>query len=109
MRSASGEPTPAAWLRIRFCCSRSSFEVELRVVDPHVGQVAEAGVDAVDRGTVGDRILDDLARGPNSRGDPRREATARAVGDPLDLFERHSLAVDGDRPPRGVARLASSR
>ena len=78
--SPRGSPTPAAWLRTRL--SWSCFELVLR--DHDVGEVAEAGGDAVDHGALGHRVVDHragaghAARARRARGPPAGPARATA-------------------------------
>ena len=55
----SGSPTPTECERIRFICSVASWSASIR----GAGELAEAGVDAVDRGVALGRALDDRGAG----------------------------------------------
>ena len=90
-RLESGSPTPAAWLRSRFNCRA----LERVVRDPHVGERAEAGIDAVDGfvalGLPGDhraRRIDARTRGLGETDRPI------VVSNRRDILERERLAIE---------------
>ena len=88
--AASGAPTPAAWLRIRLTWSC----VQLVGRDPDVGELAEAGVDPVDRLPRRDGGLDETtARDQRVRAAGRVDPEARRPGgadDVRDVSDRPS-------------------
>ena len=52
--SSKGSPRPQAWLRTRLRCNL----LQVFAAYPHIGQLAEAGVDAIGRFIAGDNALD---------------------------------------------------
>ena len=94
-RTGSGASTPAAWLRSRFNCSAR----EVGLVDARLGEIAEAGVDAVDRRVAGGLRIDHGARRGDARPRVRREAdrSPRVVGNREQVDERRdAIAVEQD-------------
>ena len=61
-------------------------------VDPSVGERAEAGGDAVDRGALGDGALDHAARSLDAAARAVAERDGSAVRDPFDVVERERVA-----------------
>src|SRR5207249_8284651 len=67
-------------------------------LDPHVGELPEAGVDAVDRVTTSDGGFDRPAGRGHCRDGVRGDRNAHAVaGDGDDVRDREGATVYGDR------------
>ena len=95
-RRASGSPTPAAWesTMLRCSCARSAAR------DAHARELAEAGVDAVDRLAAIENALD-RRRARRHRGLMRGiERDGRAAPDRAPIVERRRAGSqrDGHRP-----------
>ena len=72
-------------------------------VDPHVGEVAEAGGDAVDGGALRDEALDDCSRGahPHGRAGVELDGSPRS-GDLDDLVDGEVPAGEQNRRHRSL-------
>jgi hypothetical protein len=72
--------------------------------DAHVGEVAEAGVDAVDGPAASHRFVDRTPRGFDAALGSRRQRASRSERDFFDRFQRQRVPVDDDgRTGRGPA------
>jgi DNA-binding Lrp family transcriptional regulator len=88
--SGSGSPTPLAWLRTRLRLEGDQFVQR----NTHLGQLAEAGVDAVDGVASADDRLDDAPGRFHAGAGFGRDGDAVAVfGDLANLFQGQRLAV----------------
>ena len=96
-RTGSGSPTPAAWLRSRLSCSA----LERLARDRHVGERAEAGVDAVDRRVAGG-LRSTTRAGGAARAPRRRGGRAATLGCDRPRWREVCSSDRGNRPSRRI-------